>query len=301
MAERGRTFKDELSSAPKKNAKEFAAWRARVLRSGGAAAAVFEQLAAAGHDIPVTEKEWQRVGKKYGTSSEGGRNWDRDKHHVKAVRKQLMEQTESLPLSSVALEEGEPLLEYLYRQSKVNSTYWVEKSKVGGGVPFSKEVNPAAGGGGASPDVDSLPVSAKSGKAPANKKQPFGNGKTPATENDDFKSFEDVTTDYLEQWKQHSTVPARNGKGRVLAQTTMHLVQLAMVLTNIGPGKMAVLCSIFAAILLPMALPQSVTAAGFNPSKGLPSSLSLCAPPAFGLTLCYCCCYCWVDRPVARG
>ena len=70
---------------------------------------------------------------------------------VKAVRKQLMEQTESLPLSSVALEEGEPLLEYLYRQSKVNSTYWVEKSKVGGGVPFSKEVNPAAGGGGASP------------------------------------------------------------------------------------------------------------------------------------------------------
>ena len=41
----------------------------------------------------------------------------RDKHNVKAVRKQLMEQTESLPaLSSVALEEGEPLLEYLYRQ-----------------------------------------------------------------------------------------------------------------------------------------------------------------------------------------
>ena len=36
---------------------------------------------------------------------------------MKAVRKQLMEQTESLPaLSSVALEEGEPLLEYLYRQ-----------------------------------------------------------------------------------------------------------------------------------------------------------------------------------------
>ena len=95
VAERGRTFKDELSSAPKKNAKEFAAWRARVLRSGGAAAAVFEQLAAAGHDIPVTEKEWQRVGKKYGTSSEGGRNWGRDKHNVKAVRKQLMEQTES--------------------------------------------------------------------------------------------------------------------------------------------------------------------------------------------------------------
>ena len=103
VAERGRTFKDELSSAPKKNAKEFAAWRARVLRSGGAAAAVFEQLAAAGHDIPATEEEWQRVGKKYGTSSEGGRNWGRDKHNVKAVRKQLMEQTESLPFCSKLL------------------------------------------------------------------------------------------------------------------------------------------------------------------------------------------------------
>jgi hypothetical protein len=114
-------------------AKEFAAWRARVLRSGDAAADVFEQLAAAGHDIPVTDEEWQWVGKKYGTSTQGVKNWDRDKHYVKAVRKQLMEQTESLPLSSVALEEGESLLEYLYRQSKINSTYWVEKSKVGGG------------------------------------------------------------------------------------------------------------------------------------------------------------------------
>jgi hypothetical protein len=85
--------------------------------------------------------------------------------------------------------------------------------------------------------VDSLPVAAKSRKAPATKKQPSGNGKAAATENDDFKSFEDMTADYLEQWKRHSTVPARNGKGRVLAQTTMHLVQLAMVLNQYRPWE----------------------------------------------------------------
>jgi hypothetical protein len=49
-----------------------------VLRRGGAAADVFEQLTAAGHHIPATEEEWQWVGKKYGTAKQGVKNWDRD-------------------------------------------------------------------------------------------------------------------------------------------------------------------------------------------------------------------------------
>ena len=226
VIQRAHSLAGQPRSEMQKTARDFTQLELRVLQQGGAESVAFAELKAASIHIPESEYQWEKAVVNYGVSKAGLKRWRPAAPRIAAVRKELSAAVDAAEWAGLKLRPDEPLLDYLIRRSKLESSYFTDSQYRAGrpqGHSFSSNANQAGAkesGAGAKESGAGANDLKLPGAAARPGKSEFS---TPEAPRGDLKS---LSQPYLEALSQ-STTNCDTRHNPVYCAATMMSIQLA--------------------------------------------------------------------------